>query len=144
MLGKLLVFGPLFNIQRMHVLKKTVNCAGHYGNYLAVSVFFNVHIVSKSPAEFSTPICIVLELRSCLVNLALGVKWLLGAKQKLHRYSITLDTYIENELFFLGHVFVLPRAHVSQDNTGNPLENRCMILLQGFLSTSWTFCCINW
>ncbi len=52
-----------------------IDCVGHYGSYLAVSVFFNVHIVSRSTAEISTPISAVLELRSCanlpcLVNLA--------------------------------------------------------------------------
>ncbi len=41
------------------------------------SVFFNLRIVSKSPAEFSPPIGVVLELRSranlpCLVKLSLS------------------------------------------------------------------------
>ncbi len=41
-------------------------------------MFFNLHIVSKSPAEISIPIGTVLELRSranlsCLVKLALTV-----------------------------------------------------------------------
>ncbi len=52
-----------------------LDCAGHYGNYLAVSVFSNVCIVSKSSADFSPPIGTFMELRSnanlpCLVNLA--------------------------------------------------------------------------
>ncbi len=43
-----------------------------------VSVFFNVHLISRSPAEFSPPIGTFMELRSnarlpCLVNLALNV-----------------------------------------------------------------------
>ncbi len=38
-----------------------IDCAGHYGNYLAASVFFNVHIVSKSHAEFSPPIGAFME-----------------------------------------------------------------------------------
>ena len=58
-----------------------VDCAGHYENDLAVSVFFNVHIVSKSPAEISPPIADILELRAranfhCLVNQALSVIFL--------------------------------------------------------------------
>ncbi len=52
-----------------------VDCASHYGNDLAASVFFNVRIVSKSPTEFSPPICAFMELSlnanlPCLVNLA--------------------------------------------------------------------------
>ncbi len=39
-----------------------VDCAGHYGNNLAASVFFNMHIVSKLPAEFPPPICTFIEL----------------------------------------------------------------------------------
>ncbi len=55
-----------------------VNCVGHYGNDLAASVFFNVHIVSKSPAECSPPIGAFMELCSNvnlprLVNLALDI-----------------------------------------------------------------------
>ncbi len=53
-----------------------VDCAGHYGNALSASVFFNVCVVSISPAEFSPSICAFLELCSnanlpCLVNLAI-------------------------------------------------------------------------
>ncbi len=49
---------------------------GHYGNDLAASVFFNMRIVSKTPAEFFSRIGAFMELRSnanlpCLVNLAL-------------------------------------------------------------------------
>ncbi len=45
-----------------------------------VFVFFNLCVVSKSPAEISTPIGAVLELHSranlpCLVNLALNLLW---------------------------------------------------------------------
>ncbi len=45
---------------------------------LAASVFFNVHIVSKSPAECSPPIGAFMELCSnanlpCMVNLALDI-----------------------------------------------------------------------
>ncbi len=55
-----------------------VDRAGHYGNDLSASVFFNVHIVSKSHAEFSPPIDAFMELLSnanlpCLVNLAQSV-----------------------------------------------------------------------
>ncbi len=71
--------------QKKHVLKQAVicaalDCAGHYGNNLAPSVFFNVCIVSKSPAEFSPPIGGFMELRSNvnlphLVNLALNYSY---------------------------------------------------------------------
>ncbi len=81
-LVKLLVFAPLFNAQksmsqRRWQLLLLVDCTDHYGNYLVKSVFFNVHIVSKSPAEFSPPIGAFMELLSnanlpCLVNLALN------------------------------------------------------------------------
>ncbi len=81
-LGKLLVFAALFNAQksmsqsRMQFALLLVDCADHDGNYLAASVFFNVHIVSKSRAEFSPPIGAFMELLSnanlpCLVNLRL-------------------------------------------------------------------------
>ncbi len=60
-----------------------MDCAGHYGNDLVpgtytLSVFFNVHLVSKPPAEFSSSIGTIMELRSnanlpCLVNLAQDV-----------------------------------------------------------------------
>ncbi len=54
-------------------------CAGHYGNDLAVFVFCNVHIVSKSHTEFSFPIRAFMELHSydnlpCSENLALRLK----------------------------------------------------------------------
>ncbi len=60
---------PLFNAPKKYVLKQAVicaalDCAGHYGNNLAASVFFNVCIVNKSPAEFSPPIGGFMELRS--------------------------------------------------------------------------------
>ncbi len=41
-----------------------VDCAGHYGNYMAASVFFNVRIVNKSSAVFSPPFDAFMELRS--------------------------------------------------------------------------------
>ncbi len=50
-----------------------VHSAGHYGYDLAVSVFFNLHVVIISPAAFSTPIGAFIGLQSnllCLVNLA--------------------------------------------------------------------------
>ncbi len=55
-----------------------VDCAGHYGNDLALSVFSEVRIVSKSPTEFSPSIGAFMELRSnanlpCLLNLALKI-----------------------------------------------------------------------
>ncbi len=50
---KLLVFALSFNVPKKHVLKQAVICSGHYGNDL--SVFFNMCIVSKSPAEFPLP-----------------------------------------------------------------------------------------
>ncbi len=48
-------------------------------------LFFNVHIVSKSPTEFSTPIGAFMELRSnanlpCFVNLAQFIKIIHGIK----------------------------------------------------------------
>ncbi len=56
-----------------------VDCISHYGNDLVASVFFNVHLVRKSPTEFYIPICAFMELHfndnlPCLINLALYVK----------------------------------------------------------------------
>ncbi len=70
----LVVFAPLFHFPKTHILKQVVTC----GNDLAVSVFFNVRMASKPPAEFYPPICVFMELSSnanfpCLVNLALNV-----------------------------------------------------------------------
>jgi len=42
-----------------------MECLGHYGNHLAVSVFINMCIVSKSPPELSTLICAFMGLQSC-------------------------------------------------------------------------------
>lgn len=54
------------------------DCIVFCGNTLAKSVFFNLFIVSKSPAEFSTPFGTFMGMRShtnlhCLVNLAITV-----------------------------------------------------------------------
>ncbi len=81
MLVNSLIFAPLFNAPKKHFLKQAVICAalGRLHSSLwkwdIASVFFNVHIVSKSPAELSPPICAFMEMRSnanlpCLVNLA--------------------------------------------------------------------------
>ncbi len=65
-----------------------------------VSVFFNLHVVSKSPAEISTPIGTVLELRSranlpCLVKLApkvwYSLVWPLGQTKKQPPFSLIDD-----------------------------------------------------
>ncbi len=58
-----------------------VDCAGHYGNDLAESVFFNVCIVSKSHAEFPPPIGAFMELRSN-ANLPCLVIWPLVIRQR--------------------------------------------------------------
>ncbi len=57
-----------------------VDCMGHYVN-LAASVFFNLHIVSRSPTKLSTTSGALMILQSlanlpCLVNLALRVQTL--------------------------------------------------------------------
>ncbi len=81
-----LVFAALFNAPKKHVLKQAVICAAlgrlrwSLWKWDVASVFFNVHLVCKSPTEFSTPICAFMELHfndnlPCLVNLALYVKW---------------------------------------------------------------------
>jgi len=54
-----LVFAPLSDAN----LHCSWYCIGHYGNYTAASVFFNLCVVSRSHAELCTPICIFL-LRS--------------------------------------------------------------------------------
>ncbi len=41
-----------------------LGCLGHYGFDLASSVFLNFHVVSRSPAELSTPICAFMGLHS--------------------------------------------------------------------------------
>ncbi len=54
---KLLVFAPLFNAQKKHVLKQAVICAAlgrlcwSLWKLDVASVFFNLRVVSKSHAE---------------------------------------------------------------------------------------------
>ncbi len=79
-LVKLLVFAPLahLTLPKKHALKQAVICAALgrlRWSLLKIwlrLVFFNVRIVSKSPAEFSPPIGAFMQLRSntslpCLV-----------------------------------------------------------------------------
>ncbi len=90
-LVKLLVFAALFKAPKKHVLKQAVICStlGRLSWSLwKWSVFFNVHLVGKSHAEFSPPISAFMELCSnanlpCLVHLALKLLFYKNKKYKL-------------------------------------------------------------
>ncbi len=80
---KLLIFAPLFNTPKKACLKAGSNLRFSWSIALVimemiwVRLFFNLHIICKSPTEFCTPICAFMELRSnanlaCLVNLGLS------------------------------------------------------------------------
>lgn len=47
---------PKKHIGNHFVLDIAANLLGHYGNYPAPSVFFNLCIVSRSPAELMCPL----------------------------------------------------------------------------------------
>jgi len=82
------------------------DCVCHYANDPAASVSFNVHILSKSPAELFTPICVFVGLRShanlpCLVNLALD--WLIyKAASYIYIYIYIYQTLTETCPSLLG------------------------------------------
>ncbi len=53
------------------VICTALDCVGHYENDLAASVFFNVRIVSKSPAELSPPSAL---LSNCAASKYTGLR----------------------------------------------------------------------
>ncbi len=77
-------------------------CLGHYGYDLAVSVFFHLHIVSRSTAELSILIDVFMGLGShanlpCLVNLALNIPHIMiyVSYEGLHAHnSPTADSHV--------------------------------------------------
>ncbi len=85
-----------------------VDCAGHYGNDLAASVFFNVCIVSKSPAELCPPIRAFMESRCgtlicfCIPSLSLSLCLTLTLKCVQLQNQSELRAYsAERAAFFL-------------------------------------------
>ncbi len=82
---------------------------------LSASVFFNVHIVSKTQAEFSAPISAFMELLSnanlpCLVNLAQSVCRVRGiGRASLSQYKAATHLFSKyNKYYFIiAYYFIM-------------------------------------